>query len=636
MGVDPSFPDGRVRRIPEKERWQASAEVLAVANTGLFDGYRDGKDRIASLPEITEGVQWLIREKQQLAKAIRMESYSLQMPKFQSRRIDRGHDSVLYVNEYGLIDRERQRRSRWVEKPAIGGFSFLREVVHNVDVLKAIILTATKQIISFCQPERNSNPLGYRLVRRDREKITAGEKKRVQALESWIQDCGDEHDYFARRRLQRHSMKTFVSKFMWDSLSYDSSPIELEWRGSKPSGIYHVPGDTIRLCTEQGYEGQDEIFAVQVIDGKPETAYRYQDLLYEVRNPRSDLVVNGYGYAEPEMFVRILTAWINSFAYNAAGLDRNAIPRGILAMFGDWDQPEINTLSTRLQAQLTGPANMWRMPIIGVKQPDVGGKGLEYIKVDDRPTEMYLAKWVTLLWSIGCAIYGMHPTEINMAAFDASNASPLSGSDTAEKLAHSRDKGLIPRLGYVADVYNILIKTIDDRYELEWAGLNEEDAERKFKREEKGSTMNEIRAANNQEPHELDEIGNAPADPAYLSLYIQATGIGQQGDDDEPQHDAYSAPDNAPETSVEAGDRRPTEKAKEIISGYLSEPKALQKARSKARRKAEFDRATNYETRTDGYRDASWWFERSPASRQFYVEQGLNPPSWLQDEDEYP
>lgn len=532
MGIDPSFPDGgRVRAIPADERWSATAEVIAVAKTGLFDGYRDGKDRIASFPEIEHGVEYLVEQKDLLAKALRMESYTAALPRFQSRKIDRGHDSVLYVNEYGLVDRDRQRKSRWIEKPSVGGFTFLREVVHNVDVLKAIIMTARQQIVSFCQPERHANPLGFRIVRRDRQKVESkAEKARIATIEDWIIDSGNEHDPAGRKRLRRDTMKGFVGKLLWDSLSYDAAPIEVERRSGKPIGLYNVPGDTVRLCTERGYEGNDELFAIQVIDALPYTAYSYDDLIYEIRNPRADLAVNGYGYAEPEMFIRVITAWVNSFAYNAAGLDRNSIPRGILSFFGEWEQKELNSLANTVRAQITGPANAWRLPFIGVKNPDGGGKGLEYIKLDDRPTEMYLAKWVTLLWSIGCALYGMHPTEINMAAFDSSNASPMSGSDTAEKLAHSRDKGLIPRLGFVADVYNQVIRSLDPAYELEWAGLNEEDAERKFKREMKGSTLDEVRAANGQEPHPVKVLGQAPADPAYLAIYLQS-----QGQSDDPE-----------------------------------------------------------------------------------------------------
>ena len=77
-----------------------------------------------------------------------------------------------------------------------------------------------------------------------------------------------------------------MSKSVRDSLVMDSAPIELEWKRDKSKGIdgfYAVDGATIRLCTEKVYDGDDTIFALQVVEGMITSAYTHDDLIYENR-----------------------------------------------------------------------------------------------------------------------------------------------------------------------------------------------------------------------------------------------------------------------------------------------------------------------------------------------------------------
>jgi hypothetical protein len=500
-----------------------------------------------------------------------MEGYQLPVEERERRRLAPGHDSILYVNDYGLVDRKGNQKDRWVEKPAVGGFRFLEEVIANSDLLRMIVMTARQEEMEFWQPERNTNPLGFRLVRRDGEELTKDDKKEAAAIQSWLLSCGDEPDPIKRKRLRRDSFAGFMRKSIWDSLVYDACPVEVEGTfGGKPSGIYAVPATTIRLCTETGYEGHDEIQAVQVIDNNPYTAYTFDQLIYEVRNPRSDLRVNGYGYAEPEMFVRVLTAWINSFEYNRAGLDKNAIPRKILALFGDWEQRELNALSSRFSSQLTGAGNANKLPMIAIKSATGETKGMEVIDVDERPTELLMAKWFSLQASIGCAIYGMHPAQINMPAFDSSTSTPMSGSDTVQKLAYARDKGLLPRLGWRRDWLNTwLMPRLTKKFEIQLVGIEEEEPARRHERQMRSSTINEIRKVNGQEPHENKLMGDAPSDAAYMPLYMQGLAQ-QQSDDGEPSFDSWrtggqdepTAPSRPDENALVPRQRRPPKMGK--------------------------------------------------------------------------
>ena len=385
----------------------------------------------------------------------------------------REHRSVLQVDEYGVVLGAKSR-SRWLERRG-SAFSFLGSVVDAVDVIKAVILTRQRQVLPFLRPERDQGPYGFRISRVDGEKPTPDEERETRRIETMLLNGGDEADPVQRQRLLRPELVDFVKLLTWDTLVYDACPIELTYtRAGTLSGWHNVDPKTVRLCSEQGYEGNDEIRAVQVIDEQPEVVYGYRDLLYPVRNPRSDLHVGGYGYAEPEMVVRALTHYLNAVTYNAAGLDRNAIPRGLLTLFGDYQQRNLDNFTRQMKAMVQGAANRWTVPILASKSEKAGAI---WTPIDQNFQEMFFARWMTFLVSIVCAIYGVDPTEIHFDSF-STRPSSLSGSDTAEKLSLARDKGLVPLLAWLESVLTRLVRLMNPLYRFEVVGLHDDGSRR--------------------------------------------------------------------------------------------------------------------------------------------------------------
>lgn len=463
---------------------------------------------------VQEAVHEVLYDSTMLQKAMRLEGYS-----YAGGSVKRGgHTSILQVNEFGVV--QGGGLSRWVERPSSGGFAFLRDVVHSVDIIKAIILTYQRKVSGFCQPASKENPLGFTWDRKDGEKITKQDKKEIQRLEDMLMNSGDEQDPRVRKRMRRNDLTGFVTRLVWDSLAFDACPIETEMTtGGKLSGWYNIPAETIRLCTEEGYEGDDEITAVQILEGVPRVAYTYSDIIYEIRNPRTDLWVNGYGFAESEMIVRVLTAYLNSFNYNAAGLDRNAIPRGLLTLFGEYDMPELLAFKSQLRSMLHGASNRWVLPVLASRSKEGGAA---YVPIDTNYNEMYFAKWTTLLVSICCAVFTIDPQEIHFDSFSGHASSPLSGQDTAEKLSHSRNKGLIPLLQFLSRILNQwLIPLMTKKYILRFTGLIEKDPTQEHELFKLGAKIREVREMNGQEPWGDEMMDEAPANPALMSLYIQ-------------------------------------------------------------------------------------------------------------------
>lgn len=536
VALDPGSPDD--------ERYDATGEAFEQLRSELTPG---------AMLEVQEEISSLLANQTLMKAATRLEAYTIP---YESRRLrdNRGHQSILQINEFGVVTGSGGN-SRYVEKPGGGGFGFLRQVVNSVDIIKAIILTRQRQIEGFCHPESDQSPFGFKFVHKDGSKVEDEEAGKVERLKAFVMNSGDEPVPWKRKQLQRDAMPAFVKKLVHDTLSADACPIEVQsTNGGKVSGLYNIPYDTIRLCTEEGYEGDDRIQAVQVIDDVPHVAFGYEDLIYEIRNPRSDLIVNGYGYAETEMLVRVLTAYMNAINYNAAGLDRNSTPRGMILVKGDYHPREMNAFRSQFDAMLRGASNRWRIPMMSVRNKD---GGIEYLPIDQNYNEMFFARWVTFLVSVACAIYSIDPAEIHFGSFDARSTTALSSDDTEEKLAHSLDKGLRPLSGFVEGIYNDwIIPRVDDRYRIKFVGLRKEDEQKQHELLKLGSTIDEVRALTGQKPHADEKMGNAPANPALLQVYMaslqqqmmadQGQSQGEEGqypEDENGNHDPYQEGD---------------------------------------------------------------------------------------------
>lgn len=522
-------------RTPADERHDAAAEVYTQLAGELASELHHG-----DLDEIRHDAFALLNRPDVMAKAVRLEPYAY--PTAPPAGHPRVHSSILAINEFGVVD-SPEGKSRWFEKPGTSGFHVLKDMATNVDILGAIDLTFLRQVLRFIRPEREEGPQGLRIARVDGEKIGAGERREVQRIERMLFQGGDVEDYFERQRLQRSELPSFVSKFVKDSLAADACPIELtRTNGGKLSGWHNVDFTTVRLCSEYGYEGRDEIRGVQLIDSVPRIAYEYRDLLYEIRNPRTDIYAGGYGMAEAEMLLRVTTGYLHTVAYNLAGLDRNATPRGILTLVGKGIFAAENRLEDtkrHILAMMTGPNNRFKFPIVASED----GPGAHWTPMDQF-NEMLFTRLAIFLIAIACAVKGMDPSVVHFDSF-STRTSSLTGTDTAEKLSLSRDKGLLPLLDFVERVLSVIVGQINPAYRVQLVGVHEEDEARKHELIKLTRTTDEIREMGGAPPMKDKVLGGAfPGNPQLTGVHVARAGgfvdedrepaRGRGGDDERP------------------------------------------------------------------------------------------------------
>lgn len=535
-------------RTPADERHDMTVEIFD-GRKGILAGQKlpHPDEVLAAVDELDEWErEWL-----PMTKAVQLQAG---LPFAPIRKVQRGaHESTLYLNDLGVVGGLGEH-AQYIERPGTG-FDFLRHVYHHIDLLKCITNTFVRQVTAFCLPESDPSPLGFHFVREDGEKITDRDTAATRKLERMILDCGDEPDPRRRKRLRREDMRGYVSKMLTDSLVLDACPVETQMTaGKKLSGWYNVAGDTIRLCTEEGYEGDDELMAVQVIQGIPRSAFSYADMAYDVRNPRTDLQAGGYGYSEVEQMIKVLTGYYNAINFNHAGMDKNSLPRGFITVFGAYNERASKDFERRMKAMMRGATNRFEVPIMYVDPEESGGKAQAAAWTPmDKFDEMLFARWIVLQASLAGALYGMDPAEFHFDSFNVRGSSPLNHNDIADKIAHSKVKGLEPLIRFVQSHYNQwILPLVDNRYRLQFIGLQAEDADKKHERIKLASTVNEIREIDGRDPLP-GSIGDAPVNPTLIGVYAQSL----QGDGGVPGMglgmDAADTPPDETELSFGAG-----------------------------------------------------------------------------------
>ena len=455
-------------------------------------------------------------------------------------------------------------------RPTQFGAAHLRALVENTPLINAIIMRRIRTVTRFLRPAESRRDI-YFEIRRNDYTGTVKERKGPEetALEQFLIHSGWEGNPVKMRKLKRDYLSAFMTKSIRDILTLDAWAIETvpTANGRMIDGYHAVDAGTVYLASEEGYMGDDEIVAIQVVNGVPMTSYRADELVYTVQNPRTDILHYGYGYAPPEMIIKIVTGYLNALTYNLKGFDSNSIPKGMLTLFGSYDEKQLAFFKQQWNAMVRGVNNQWALPVMASETKEGGA---EFTKFGVEFTDMYFSKWMVLLTSIVCSVYGMDPAEVYSESFSAGKSS-LSGSDMAERLADARDTGLEPLMLYIQDTMtNYIIARITPDYVLRFVGIQPGDLDKQHEVDKLVLTANEMREKHGTERTE-EAWGDMPLNPALqqAAMGAQQPGEGQPGDEPEEEEQEAQLTEKGdrdgkqpnPEQAVKVGggDREPSE-----------------------------------------------------------------------------
>lgn len=377
-------------------------------------------------------------------------------------------------------------------------YDTLRHVSYQLSLVGSIIHTRVNQVSAFAQPYRENRQVGFQVRFKDAHYLpTEAERRFITELEGMIQQCG-----FGENPLSiepRDDFETFLKKITRDSLTYDQLAFEvIPDHYGRPWEFRAVDASTIRLAAT--YDGarpdgkiknfkadefsdrwkvdygddfeipRHSIYTVQVIHGRIEGIFTQNDMAFCIRNPRTDLWANAYGFSEIEMCLNSVLRMLWAEEYNARNFRQGSLANGIINFKGESYAPQqIEAFRRMWKAQVVGVENSHRVPIAQVPE------GIEFINVQKGNKEMEYLGWLEYLLKIVSGMYQIDPSELN---FDIGKAntlgSPMFESKQEWRIKYSKDKGLRPLLRFLArQVSKYVIEPLDSRLYLDFVGLDQ-------------------------------------------------------------------------------------------------------------------------------------------------------------------
>lgn len=440
------------------------------------------------------------------------------------------------------------------DKPFAVSYNVLRAMA-KTPIIKAIIKTRKDQVSSFCQPQTNKYSTGFIIKKREslisqkkQKKLSKAEENDIEFITKFILNCGINQNTW-----HADTFETFIKKIVEDSLTLDQATFEVV-RNRKGELIEFYATDSSTMRIADTYDDNDYTKTtkvvngytpsyVQVIDSKPVAEFYPWELCFGIRNPSTELSLNGYGKSELEDMIQTVTSLLNSDFYNANFFKVGSAPKGILTYSGSLNETSLQDFRRQWVAQTSGVLNMHKLPMMNADK-------MNFVNLQQSNKDMEFSKYQEFLIKIACAIYTIDPAEIGFSMGGSSDSKPMFEGNNEAKLKYSKDKGLKPLLKSVQHWLNkYIIWQINPDFEFIFVGIQDEvtfeqDLNYDILMGNNFMTINEIREKRNLPPLP-DADGDIINNPTYLQNKMAAMmnsqgggdGGGQDQQDDEQNYD---------------------------------------------------------------------------------------------------
>jgi hypothetical protein len=410
----------------------------------------------------------------------------------------------------------------------------LRRVASKAWIISVCKLNVIRHIEPFLKPSTNKNLRGF-VIKKKGEDISNAQgrkSKEAEIIENFLMKTGFEEDDD-----REDTFIKYCTKILNDMFDLDQITTEIRYtKIGKPYDFWAVDAATIEKVLP-GQENPEKIKYIQVIDHIPYAFYTKDDMIFDYQNARTELQYSFYGYSYVEQCIDLITAFINTFAYNAGYFTENKLPRGMLLIDGDASQETVEMMEDYIYDIMSGnPTSQWRIPIIpSGRQKSEGSNTIKWVPLNGTNKEMEFQQWNDYLASAVCAVWG---TSIDDIGLQTSKAQPLFDGEAKHKYTENKSRVLGNILGYLQAYLNRIIAKVNENFELEFVGYEKEDPKEILDQNkvemETYKTLNEMREEKGLKAIDLTQIKNAadlPMNPQMVQLFMQSQG-GMSGMED--------------------------------------------------------------------------------------------------------
>ena len=425
------------------------------------------------------------------------------------------------------------------DKPFSLTYTTLKRMA-SAPIINAIIKTRKNQIADFAEPQADRYSTGFAIRKKPKlgqdTKMSERDRRTANALTDFVLNCGGKSSW------TNDDFDAFIRKIVDDSLTYDQMTFEcIRNRRGQLERFVATDAATFRLADSAFHDDYENKYFKDRgsmiwfnrdlrVDAKPINGYYPQyvqvyqnaivnefypwELCFAVRNPSTSIYSNGYGCSELEDLISIVTSMLYSDEYNRRFFSQGSAPKGLLRVKGGMNKQALQQFRQQWQAMISGVMQSWKTPVV---EADV-----DWIDLQKSNRDMEYNSWIEYLIKLTCAIYSIDPSEIGWDISRSGGNSGLFEASQADRLQHSKDKGLYPILKFIQRKINkYIIEPLNPDYEFVFMGLNgmtiEQELEMDIKKLNAFQTINEIRSK-----WDLPEIEEDEGDLIENSVYFQA------------------------------------------------------------------------------------------------------------------
>lgn len=310
------------------------------------------------------------------------------------------------------------------------------------------------------------------------QKITNELRREIREAEQFLLNSGYGEEFMNplhRDQELRPSFSKFLLEAVRDSLTYDGIAIWTERDSRDRIRSYALlPAGHIRLLArpdkakmKEVHEGELNFYGAGTMTGKQDIdpknppfavavdevnnivqTFTREQLIWYTRNPRIDAEIGGYGYPEIEIAILLVTGFNNAIQFNADIFDKNSIPKGILAIKGNFTQRQFDALGRIWDNLQRGSRTSWTLPAIQLSE-----KGeIEVINLEPlRKESAYYTNLVNLFMGALATVYRI---PVHRLGYKTSGTERDSRPDTPKSIADDGDTGLPALLNHIELIVN--------------------------------------------------------------------------------------------------------------------------------------------------------------------------------------
>ena len=405
------------------------------------------------------------------------------------------------------------------------------DTLSQASLVTSILSKRVMQASEYAVPQRSKFEVGYAIELRDpRQQMSEAAQRRASEISRWLFTCGDP------RLRENNTFENFIKQVTLDSMKYDQLAAEIvfDWNG-KPAGFLPVDARTIRRARPKDRDLKNLQRGapryVQVLNNRQVASWESDELIFGVRNPRTDIRVNGYGYPELEQAADIIDKLLGTMAYNTSNFTNGIHTAGILAITSAMSEPKFKQYERHIRAMMSGARNANRAVVMQL-DPTLKD-AVNWLNVTNTNKEMEYSQWISFLLKVLCSCFHMDPAELGFVFGNEGQSGALSQAGPGERIASSKESGLRPYLRFLQNLLNFkIVHLLDEDFELRLVGFDEATEARKLEYYNKAVrsvlTVNEARAEIGRSQLTSPAASNGPVDGVFQSADQYAEQQAQQ------------------------------------------------------------------------------------------------------------